>query len=153
MCAPMADTDCITVRRRVCDTANTDRSCGTGHILDQNRLAERDAHTLAHHTFNRTRPAARRGGSFIFPTPKGRWAGRRRALGRSRSSAARLVFLRPPRGPVAGGRVLQVHSVIASMPADLIQRTWARFLTIAVKLATHVSSLRFQLSERAHRAA
>src|SRR6266853_2792742 len=57
MCAPMADTDCITVRRRVCDTANTDRSCGTGHILDQNRLAERDAHTLAHHTCNRIRRA------------------------------------------------------------------------------------------------
>src|SRR5258706_13734334 len=29
MCAPMADTDCITVRRRVCDAANTDRTRGT----------------------------------------------------------------------------------------------------------------------------
>src|SRR5712671_4641243 len=49
--------------------------------------------------------------------------------------------------------IMQAHSVIASMAADLIQRTWARFLAIAVKLVTHVSSLRFQLSERAHRAA
>jgi hypothetical protein len=48
--------------------------------------------------------------------------------------------------------IMQVHFVMASMRADLIQRTWARFLAIAVKLVTHVSSLRFQLSERAHRA-
>ena len=52
-----------------------------------------------------------------------------------------------------GTSIMQAHSVIASMAADLIQRTWARFLAIAVKLVTHVSSLRFQLSERAHHAA
>src|SRR5215472_10582311 len=60
MRAPVADTDSVAVRRRVRHSANTDRAPGAGHILDQDWLAERDAHTIAHHARHGVRRAAGR---------------------------------------------------------------------------------------------
>src|SRR5262249_51341531 len=134
MRAPVADTDSVAVRRRVRHSANTDRAPGAGHILDQDRLAERDAHTIAHHARHGVRRAAGRKRNVerdrtcrIALCSGGAWY--RRQRGSARDQMQKLSTLKlhhsPPICDEATSRMERSKGTVAPAPGKLFSTpTW-----------------------------
>src|SRR5262249_36191239 len=110
------DPETLAVGRRVRYSANDNRSPGAGHILDQDRLAERDAHAIAHHarhgvrrTAGRKRNVERDRTCRIALCSGGVWY--RRERGSARDQIQKLSTQKFHRSPLIAMRLYHVRRV------------------------------------------